>query len=162
MTFFNSKPLGSTFLWCSYILTDRSNKVRAKFKRKLAELPSRDIAPRQKTTPYLLMHFIKNEVWTCHRIKFSFGCFLKSFLLHLRKGYGRVFFGGIFLGGIFLRRIHRGEFLLRGFSAGEFDEGEFSADRTPLKSTWLIIIFPDYTLLLSLLWRHSIQNLEKN
>ena len=25
--------------------------------------------------------FIKNEAWTCHRIKFSFACFLKSFLL---------------------------------------------------------------------------------
>ena len=147
MTFFNSKPLGSTFLWCSYILTDRSNKVRAKFKRKLAELPRGKLPLVKKTTPYLLMHFIKNEVWTCHRIKFSFGCFLKSFLLHLRKGYGRVFFGGIWLW---------------GFSAWEFDEGEFSASRIPLKSTWLMIIFPDYTLLFSLLWRHSIQILEQN
>ena len=26
--------------------------------------------------------FIKNEAWNCHLIKFSFGSFLKSFLLH--------------------------------------------------------------------------------
>ena len=45
-------------------------------------IPPRKTPPR-KALPYLLMHsytsFIKNEAWTCHRIKFSFACFLKFF-----------------------------------------------------------------------------------
>ena len=39
-----------------------------------------------KANPFLRIFypksFIKNEEWTCHRIKFSFACFLKCFLLY--------------------------------------------------------------------------------